>query len=125
MACCALRKRKKQLMILPVFLFLLVGAFGGLLIGILTVGSLFSRSIATKKLRALKTFKQLESGLIDKILNEPFLFDSATRCRVSGRLMGLSSWLAGVVYKYFNLIVFGALILTCFLIIEGLTVLKI
>jgi hypothetical protein len=125
MACCALRKRKKQLMILPVALFLLVGVFGGLLIGILTMGSLFSRSIAAKRTKTLNTFKQLESGLIDKILNEPFLFDAATRCKVSGRLMSFSSSFAGAVYKYFNLIVFGALAFTLFLIIEGLTVLKI
>jgi hypothetical protein len=125
MACCALRKRKKQLMILPVALFLLVGAFGGLLIGILTMGSLFSRRIAAKRNKTLNTFKQLENGLIDKILNEPFLFDAATRCKVSGRLMNFSSSLAGAVYKYFNLIVFGTLILTFFLLIEGLTVLKI
>jgi len=120
-----LRKRKKQLMILPVILFLTVGVFGGFLIALLTAGSLFSRSIAAKKNKAIKTFKHLERGLIDKILNEPFLFDAATRCKVSGRLMSFSSSFAGAIYKYFNLIVFGTLILTFLLIIKGLTVLKI
>lgn len=108
-------------MILPVALFLMVGAFGGLRVALLSVGSLFSPTLAARRLRALKTFIQLESGLIDRILNEPFLFDSATRCKVGGRLMGFSSSLAGAVYKYFNLIVFGTLVLASFLIFEGLT----
>jgi len=108
MACCALRKRKKQLMILPLGLLALVYLVGGLAIGLFALGGLASPHFARRRDRARKTVKQLSDGLKDRILNEPFLFDSTVRCKVSGRLMGYSSPLAGLVFKYFNLIVLGA-----------------
>ncbi len=111
-------------MIVPLVLFLGVGTLGGLFVLLLTLGSWFSPSLQVRKRRALKTLRQLESGLADRILNEPFLFDSTTRCKVAGRLMNISSGLAGAVYKYFNLIVFGSLVLACLLIFEGFNLLK-
>jgi len=124
MACCALKKRKKQWMILPIILFILVGTLGGFLIALLSVGGLFSHNLNSRKNKAIRSYKQLEKGLMDRILNEPFLFDSATRCRVSSRLMDFSAFLAGAVYKYFNLIVFGTLAVAFFFIIQELVALK-
>jgi len=110
MACCALRKKKKQLMIVPVSLLLIVSLFGGIAVGLFALGGLVSRGFARRRDRARKTMKQLTDGLKDRILNEPFLFDSTVRCKVSGRLMGYSTPLAGLVFKYFNIIVFCAVV---------------
>jgi hypothetical protein len=123
MPCCALRKRKKQLMIVPVFLLFAVALFGGLLLGIYALGGIFSRGLAEKRSRTAKTVGKLAGGLSDRILNEPFLFDSAVRCRLSGRIMGISAPLAGGIYKYFNILVFGSLAVTIYLLIKGISLL--
>ncbi len=103
-------KEEKQLMIVPVTLLLIVGLFGGIAVGFYSLGGLVSKGFARRRDRARKTMKQLTDGLKDRILNEPFLFDSTVRCKVSGRLMGYSTPLAGLVFKYFNLIVFGTVV---------------
>ena len=120
MACCALRKKKKQLMIVPVSLLLIVSLFGGIAVGLFTLGGLFSKGFARKRDRARKTMKQLTDGLKDRILNEPFLFDSTVRCKVSGRLMSHSTPLAGLVFKYFNVIVFSAVVGSASLVVGSL-----
>jgi hypothetical protein len=120
MACCALRKRKKQLMILPLVLLAIVGVVGGLMIGLFSLAGLVSPRFARRRDRARRTVKQLADGLKDRILNEPFLFDSTVRCKVSGRLMGYSSPLAGLVFKYFNLIVFSAAVGSLAVVVGGL-----
>jgi len=120
MACCALRKRKKQLMIIPLGLLTAVYLIGGLMIGLFALAGLVSRGFARRRDRARKTVKQLTDGLKDRILNEPFLFDSTVRCKVSGRLMGYSTPLAGLVFKYFNLLVFAATVGSTAIIVASL-----
>lgn len=120
MACCALRKKKKQLMIVPVTLLLIVGLFGGIAVGLYALGGLVSKTFARRRDRTRKTMKQLTDGLKDRILNEPFLFDSTIRCKVSGRLMGYSTPLAGLVFKYFNIIVFTAFVGSAALVVGSL-----
>lgn len=44
------------------------------------------------------------------VLDTPFLVDGRHRCRLSGRLYPVSETLAGGLYRYFNLLVFGALV---------------
>ena len=107
MACCALRKRKKQFMIVPLGLLISVYLVGGFAIGLFALGGTVSKSFARRRNQARKTVAQLTGGLKDRVLNEPFLFDSTVRCRISGRIMGYSTLLAGFVFKYFNLIVFA------------------
>lgn len=120
MACCALRKRKKQLMIVPVALLVIVGLFGGIVVGFFTLSGFFSPGFARKRDRARRTMKQLTDGLKDRILNEPFLFDSTVRCKVSGRLMGYSTPLAGLVFKYFNILVFAGVVGSTVLVVGSL-----
>lgn len=119
MACCALKKQKKQLMIVPVFLFVLSLVIGGALVLCLSLGGLFSRALAEKRDRALRLLKELLGGLRTKILNEPFLFDSSLRCKISGRMMRRSTVLAGAVYRYFNLIVLVILIFSILSLVQG------
>jgi len=120
MACCALRKRKKQLMVVPLGLLTAVTLVGGLAIGFFALAGLVSRGFARRRDRARKTVKQLTDGLKDRILNEPFLFDSTVRCKVSGRLMGYSTPLAGLVFKYFNILVFAATAASAAIVVGGL-----
>lgn len=120
MACCALRKGKKQLMIAPLFLSMVVLLGGGLLLLLLSLVGVVSVSWRRRRDRAFKTIKQLLTGLSEKMLNDPFIFDSTVRCRVSGRLLSWSSPVAGLVYKYFNLILFGILLAASGLLIGGL-----
>lgn len=120
MACCALRKRKKQMMIVPLGLLTAVTVVGGLLIGLFALAGLVSRGFARRRDRARKTVKQLRDGLKDRILNEPFLFDATVRCKVSGRLMGTSTRLAGLVFKYFNILVFAGTAASAAIIAGGL-----
>jgi Flp pilus assembly protein TadB len=119
MACCALRKRKKQLMVVPLGLLTAVYVVGGLLIGLFALAGLVSRGVARRRDRARRTVKQLTDGLKDRILNEPFLFDSTVRCKVSGRLMGRSTRLAGLVFKYFNLLVFAGAAASVAIVVGG------
>jgi ABC-type transport system involved in multi-copper enzyme maturation permease subunit len=119
MACCALKKQKKQLMILPVFLFLLSIIFGGSIILFLSLGGLFSRRLAEKRDRAWDLLQELLRGLKTKILGQPFLFDSNLRCKISGKMMRRSTLLAGAVYRYFNLIVLAVLIFSLFSLVQG------
>ena len=119
MACCALKKQKKQLMIVPVFLFILSLIIGGAIILCLSLGGVFSRTLAEKGDRALRLLKDLLRGLRTKILNEPFLFDSSLRCKISGRIMQRSTVLAGAVYRYFNLIVLAILLFSILSLVQG------
>ena len=125
MACCALKKQKKQLIILPVFLFLMSSIIGGSVITILFFGGFFSHTMAEKKHRSVIFLNELLRGLKNRILDQPFLFDSSVRCRVSGKLMRRYPQLAGTVYKYFNLIVLAVLLLSFFSIFQGARTLKI
>lgn len=125
MPCCALRKRKKHLMFFPFLLFFLVFIFGGFLVGLFALGGMVSAPLAAKRDRTFTATKRLLNGLTERILHEPFLFDSTVRCRVSGRLMHFSGGLAGAVYKYFNVILLGTIILSLCLLIQGLLVLGI
>ncbi len=119
MACCALKKQKKQLMILPVFLFLLSIIFGGSIILFLSLGGLFSRRLTEKRDRVWDLLQELLRGLKTKILGQPFLFDSSLRCKISGKMMRRSTLLAGAVYRYFNLIVLAILIFSLFSLVQG------
>lgn len=120
MACCALRKRKKQFMIVPLGLLTAVYIVGGIMIGLFALGGTVSKSLVRKRDRTRKTVGQLTGGLKDRILNEPFLFDSTVRCRVSGRIMGYSTPLAGLVFKYFNLLVFAGVAVSAAAVIGSL-----
>ena len=106
-------------MILPVLLFLLSLVIGGALVLLLSVGGLFSRILAEKRDRFLHLLKELLGGLKRQILNQPFLFDSSLRCKISGRMMRRSTVLAGAVYRYFNLIVLAILLLSLFSLVQG------
>ena len=106
-------------MILPVFLFFLSVIFGGSLVLCLSLGGVFSRNLAGKRDRALRLLKELLRGLKTKILNQPFLFDSTVRCKISGRMMRRSTLLAGAVYRYFNLIVLAVLLLSVLSLVQG------
>lgn len=119
MACCALKKQKKQLMILPVFLFLLIMVIGGSIVLLLSLGGLFSRRLAEKRGRVRHVLDELLMGLKTKILNEPFLFDSSLRCKISGKMMRRSTLLAGAVYRYFNLIVLAVLLFSLLSLVQG------
>jgi ABC-type transport system involved in multi-copper enzyme maturation permease subunit len=125
MACCALKKQKKQLMILPVFLFLLSIILGGSIILFLSIGGLFSRKLAEKRDRAWDLLKELIKGLKTKILGQPFLFDSSLRCKISGKMMRRSTLLAGAVYRYFNLIVLAVLLISLFSLVQSVRALGI
>jgi hypothetical protein len=119
MACCALKKQKKQLIILPVFLFFMSSIIGGSIILILFFGGLFSQTLAEKKHRSAIFLNELLIGLKNRILDQPFLFDSSVRCKVSGRLMRRYPQLAGTVYRYFNLIVLAVLLISFFSLFQG------
>jgi hypothetical protein len=119
MACCALKKQKKQLMILPVFLFLASMVIGGSIVLLLSMGGLFSRTLAEKRDRAWDLLKELLRGLKTKILDQPFLFDSSLRCKISGKMMRHSTLLAGAVYRYFNLIVLAVLLFSLLSLVQG------
>lgn len=119
MACCALKKQKKQLLILPVFLFLMSSIIGGSIILILFLGGLFSQTMAEKKHRSAIFLKELLSGLKNRILDQPFLFDSSVRCKVSGRLMRRYPQVAGTVYRYFNLIILALLLVSFISLFQG------
>lgn len=125
MACCALKKQKKQLLIFPIILFILSVAIGGSIVILLSLGGLFSRSLAEKRTRSWNFLKKLLKGLTTKILDQPFLFDSRVRCKVSGRMMRFSTPMAGAVYKYFNLIILTALLLSIFGLFQGVRALGI
>jgi len=120
MGCCALKKGEKQLMVFPLLILLAVLLFGGLFVMVLTLTGIFSSAWRRRRDRALKTIRILLASLFDKMLNQPFIFDSTVRCRVSGRLLSWSSPVAGLVYKYFNLIVFGIILTASGLLIGGL-----
>lgn len=106
-------------MILPVILFLLSAVFGGALVLLLSAGGVFSRTLAEKRDRALRLLHELLRGLKTKILNQPFLFDSSLRCKISGRMMRRSTVLAGAVYRYFNLIVLAILLFSILSLVQG------
>ena len=106
-------------MILPVSLFLLSVVFGGSIVLLLSMGGLFSRTLAAKRDGALGSLKDLLSGLKAKILNQPFLFDSSLRCKISGRMMRRSTVLAGAVYRYFNLIVLAVILFSILSLVQG------
>lgn len=125
MACCALKKQKKQLLIFPIILFILSAAIGGSIVILLSLGGLFSRPLAEKKTRSWDFLKKLLNGLTTKILDQPFLFDSRVRCKLSGRMMRFSIPMAGAVYKYFNLIILTALLLSLFGLFQGVRALGI
>jgi hypothetical protein len=125
MACCALKKQKKQFMLLPIVLFLVSGVIGGLVVLILLAGGLVSSTLAEKGARTWRFLKELLTGLKTRILDQPFLFDSSFRCKVSGRLMRRSTLLAGAVYRYFNLIVLATLLFSFFSLVQGVRALGI
>lgn len=107
-------------MILPLILFILTLCMGGSLVLLLSLGGLFSRSLAEKRNKAWNLLRELLKGLTSKILDQPFLLDSAVRCKISGKMMRFSTPLAGAVYKYFNLILFTALLLAFFGLFQGI-----
>jgi len=119
MACCALKKQKKQLLILPLILFLLSMIFGGIIILFLSMGGLFSRRLAEKRDRAWDLRGELLRGLRTRILSQPFLFDSGLRCKLSGKMMQRSTLLAGAIYRYFNLIVLAVLLFAILSLVQG------
>ena len=106
MACCALKKQKRQWLITTLILFLLTSALAGLILFCLTLGAVFSSRLKARQEKARAFFGQLLRGLKEKMLDAPFLFSANFRCHLSGRLMGLSPAIAGFFYRYFNLIVF-------------------
>jgi hypothetical protein len=119
MACCALKKQKKQLLILPLSLFLLSVIFGGTMILFLSMGGLFSSRLAKKRDRAWDLLRELLRGLKTRILGQPFLFDSGLRCKISGKMMQRSTLLAGAFYRYFNLIVLAVLLFAVLSLVQG------
>jgi len=122
MACCALKKQKKRLIFFPVTLFIIIGAFSGIFIVFLSIGALFSRKAVEKRKKAARTLSQLLKGLTERILQEPFIFDSSVRCKISGKLMNFSTPVAGNVYKYFNLFVLGGMLFFIYLFFLGVRV---
>jgi len=108
MACCALKKQKKRLIFFPVILFIIIGAF--------------SRKALEKKKKTAETLNQLLKGLTERILQDPFIFDSSARCKISGKLMNLSTPVAGTIYKYFNLFVLGGMVFFIYLFFLGFRV---
>ena len=118
MACCALKKQKKQLLIIPLILFLFTTVLGAFFVSILSIPGLFSARIRLKRNKSVNFFKDLLTGLSQKILYEPFLFDSVYRSKLSGKLMSISSRMAGKTYKYFNLILLGSIIIFTVVIIK-------
>ena len=125
MACCALKKQKKQILVFPVLLLLFTFIIGLTAILFLSVFGLLLRNVREKRNRTLKLFRDLLRGLINRILNEPFIFDSSFRCRISGKLMRFSNRMAGAVYKYFNLILLAFLVFAIYFLFQGFRVLLI
>ena len=119
MACCALKKQKKQLLIFPVFLLTVTFIFSVIVITPLLIAGVFIHEVREKRDRSFKLFMELIKGLINRILNEPFLFESTIRCKISGKMMKLSNRMAGVVYKYFNLILLSFLFFVFYFIFQG------
>lgn len=105
MACCALKKQKRQWLIFSLLLFILTSITAGITLLCLEIGALILPRWKIKKKKAASFFLQLLRGLTEKMLGAPFLFSSNFRCQLSGRLMSLSPAVAGMVYRYFNLIV--------------------
>lgn len=112
-------------MILPIFLFLVSSVIGGSVVLILSVGGLFSPTLAAKGARTWRFLKDLLTGLKTRILDQPFLFDSSLRCKISGKLMRHSTLLAGAVYRYFNLIILVTLLVSFFSLFQGMRALGI
>lgn len=122
MACCALKKQKKQFLVFSILLLIITSIIGGLVVTFLYIASIFSRNIVEKRNESVKFFKKLIGGLNNKILNEPFLFNSSVRCKISGKIMKLSNPVAGTVYKYFNLFIFVSIIFIFFFLFQGFKV---
>lgn len=112
-------------MILPVFLFLASMVIGGSIVLLLSMGGLFSRTLAEKRDRAWNLLKELLRGLKTKILGQPFLFAPSLRCKISGKMMRHSILLAGAVYRYFNLIVLAVLLFSLLSLVQGVRALGI
>jgi hypothetical protein len=125
MACCALKKQKKQWMIIPLLLFLLVGSLGGLYVVLLSIFSLGFHNLKIRRDKSLNTLKELMKGLSDKILHEPFLFDPKIRCQISGRMMHFSAPFAAGVYKYFNIGILALILVSIWLLGVGLNIIGI
>ena len=125
MACCALKKQRKQWMIVPLLLFLLVGSLGGLYVVLLSIFSLGFRNLKIRRDKSLNTLKELMKGLTDKILHEPFLFDPKIRCQLSGRIMHFSAPFAARVYKYFNIGILAFILVSIWLLRLGLNIIGI
>jgi|Deesub1362B_J571_1020462.scaffolds.fasta_scaffold00002_379 hypothetical protein len=115
MACCALKKQKRQWLITTLTLFLLTSIVAGLTLLCLGLGALFSPRLRSRQEKAINFFRQLLRGLKDKMLDAPFLFSANVRCELSGRLMSISPAIAGFFYRYFNLIVFTFLSIFLFI----------
>ena len=106
-------------MIFPLLLFVTSSIIGGMLLLVLALGGLFVSALAERRIKAQNLLKELLKGLRTKILDQPFLFDSSLRCKVSGRMMPFSTPVAGTVYKYFNLIILAMLLFSFFGLFEG------
>ena len=104
MACCALKKEKKQLMVFSIILLVILLGVGGSILLILSIFSLLSKNIAEKRNNFFKFFKILLKGLKDKILYKPFIVDCSTKSKLTGKIMKVSDPMAGLVFKYFNII---------------------
>jgi len=119
MNCCTIKREKKQTLITTLFIFLLSAGLGGLALLVAVLGSLFSRGWKEKKRRVSNFLKVLLHGLSGKMMDQPFLFSSHLRCKISGKIMHISTPLAGAFYKYFNFIVFGLLLISFLGLIQG------
>jgi hypothetical protein len=104
MACCALKKEKKQLMVTSIVLLAILLCIGSIILLLLTILGFLSKNILEKRNNFYKLFKNLIKGLKDKILYKPFIVGCATKSKLTGKIMKISSPMAGMVFKYFNLI---------------------
>lgn len=119
MACCALKKEKKQLMVFSVVLYIILFAVGGAILTLLAVLGLFSTGLRAKRDGFYNTYRTLLKGLKDKILYKPFIVGCSTKSRLTGKLMKFSDPLAGMVFKYFNLILLSVIALSAYLVYVG------
>jgi|GEM_PF-1548213 len=114
MACCGM-KREKGRPFLAQVLFLGAAALAfALAVVVVHVLAPFLRSARDGRVPLARAGWSFLGRTGARALDTPFLVDPLLRCRVSGRAYPLSATLAGLCYRYFNVLLLAALCATVY-----------
>jgi hypothetical protein len=95
---------------------LFLGCISALAVAGITLLSPMSASLRRQRGPFILAVRESLRRRTDELLDTPFLLDGRHRCRISSALYNSSDTLAGAVYRYFNLVLFGAV---CVLLASG------